>query len=101
MKRGQFYLIFVVLIITHGTAYFMGINFESAQNEKEIDLTFEVAAQQYKILQYDSSKFNFYGTERIKNDTSRRILPQNSRTKAAITQHEPKHEKISNTRKRN
>jgi hypothetical protein len=79
----------------------MDKNHEIREYEKELELTFEAAAQQYKNQTNDSSRYDYYGNERIKNDTSRRVLPENSRTKAAITQHEPKHEEISNTRKRN
>lgn len=100
MKRGQFYLIFFVLIITHGTAYFMGINFESAQNEKEIDLTFEAAAAQYQILKDDSTKYDKYGNIRTKTDTVKRILPKNSRTESHLPATK-KNSDISKTRKRN
>lgn len=79
----------------------MGINYESAQNEKEIELTYEAAAQSYKnTLPNDTSKFDYYGNPRTKTDTIKRVLPKNSRTKIHSQQTE-KNADISQTRKRN
>lgn len=101
MKAGQIYLILIVLIITHGTFYLMGRNAESREYEKEIDLSFEAAAQQYKNYYDDTSKFDYYGNERTETDTLRRVLQQNSRTK--ITKPIVNRDKKQNdqTRKRN
>lgn len=102
MKQGCVYLIIVVLIITHGTFYFMGINYESAQNEKEIELTYEAAAQSYKnSMPNDTSKFDYYGNKRAKEDTLRRVLPQNSRTKIAKPTANRDKEQNDQARKRN
>jgi len=106
MKPGQIYLILFVLLITHGTCYLMGRNHESREYENEIELSIEAAAQQYKTYYDDSTRFDQYGNEITrrtagpKTDTTRGVLPQNSRTKIHIQQ-TPKDSNISQTRKRN
>ena len=89
------------MIITHLLSYIMGIKHESTQNEKEIELTYEAAAQSYKnTLPNDTSKFDYYGNPRTKTDTTKQVLPQNSRTESHLPGTK-KNSDISQTRKRN
>lgn len=101
MKLGLFYLIIVVLIITHVTVYFMGIHFERSQHEKEIDLTFEAATQQYKNQTNDTDKFDYYGNKRAETDTLKRVLPKNQRTELTNQTTDRNKKQYDQTRKRN
>ena len=84
----------------------MGKNYEIREYEKELELTYEAAAQSYKNYNNDSSKFDQYGNEiarttaGTKRDTNKRVLPKNSRTESHLPTTK-KNSDISQTRKRN
>jgi len=102
MKRGHFYFILFVLIITHGTFYFLGMNFERTNHEKEIDLSMKASYQTYKNSEENGTgKFDYYGNTREKTDTTRPVLQETSRTEIAKPTTGSDKKQNSHTRKRN